>query len=254
MCARHCLPPLRGSIVINAMFSRLELLIGHEALQRLQQAHVLLLGVGGVGSWAAEILVRSAIGHLTIIDCDTVRQSNINRQIEALHSTIGQPKTDAIASRLRDINPNLDLNALDIRLTPDNVPSLLDSCHWDYVIDAIDERPPKLAALVHCVNHHLPVISSMGAANKTISDGIRVADISETSGCHLARILRKSLRKLGIESGINVVFSDVLPEKTMDEAPEKPGERRPLGTIACVPSAFGIKCAEKVITDIISKP
>ena len=236
------------------MFSRLELLIGHEALQRLLQANVLLLGVGGVGSWAAEVLVRSAIGHLTIVDCDTVRPSNINRQIEALHSTLGQPKTDVVSARLRDINPQLDLQAMNIRLTTENVPVLLDSRQWDYVIDAIDERPPKLTALVHCVTHKIPVISSMGAANKMTSDGIRVADISETSGCHLARILRKSLRKQGIERGINVVFSNVLPEKTMDETPENPGERRPLGTIACVPSAFGIKCAETVIAAIISKP
>ncbi len=236
------------------MFSRLELLIGHEALQRLQRAHVLLLGVGGVGSWAAETLVRSAIGHLTIVDFDTVKPSNINRQLEALHSTLGLPKTEAIAARLRDINPRLELNALNIRLTPESVPELLDSQPWDYVIDAIDERPPKLAVLVHCVTHHIPVISSMGAANKTTSDGIRVTDISETSGCHLARIMRKSLRRLGIESGITVVTSDVLPEKIMDATPEKPGERRPLGTIACVPSAFGIKCAEAVIAATISKP
>jgi len=236
------------------MFSRLELLIGHDALQRLQQAHVLLLGVGGVGSWAAETLVRSAVGHLTIVDFDTVKPSNINRQLEALHSTLGLLKTEAIAARLRDINPQLELQPLNIRLTPESVTELLDSQPWDYVIDAIDERPPKLAALIHCVTHHIPVISSMGAANKTTSDGIRVTDISETSGCHLARIMRKSLRRMGIESGITVVTSDVLPEKVMDATPENPGERRPLGTIACVPSAFGIKCAEKVIADIISKP
>lgn len=235
----------------NDCFARLKLLLGADALQRLQQARVLVLGVGGVGSWAAETLVRSAVGHLTIVDFDMVKASNINRQLLALHSTIGQPKVDAMAQRLLDINPDLKLDTLNRRLTADNVPELLDSQPWSYVIDAIDERPPKVAAIVHCLKNNIPVVSSMGAANKLTTDGIQVLDISKTSGCHLARLVRKALHRQGLSEGLPVVCSTALPVETDSTEPEAPGEKRPLGTIAFLPASFGLKCAEVAIQHIL---
>ena len=234
-------------------FSRLELLLGADALRRLQNAHVLLLGVGGVGSWAAEALARTAIGHLTLVDFDTVKASNINRQLPALHSTLGRPKVEVVAQRLLDINPQLDLTALNLHLTPDNLPDLLLQRPWSHVIDAIDERAAKVAALALCVQHGIPVVSSMGAARKTSSDGIAVVDIAQTSGCHLARLVRKALRRLGVTTGIPVVFSPALPDEPQAEAtPETPGERRPMGTIAFLPAIFGIKCAEHAVSAILN--
>ena len=234
-------------------FSRLELLLGADAIRRLQDAHVLLLGVGGVGSWAAEALARTAVGHLTLVDFDTVKVSNINRQLPALHSTLGRPKVEVVAQRLLDINPHLDLTALNLHLTPDNLPGLLLQRPWSHVIDAIDERAAKVAALALCARHGIPVVSSMGAARKTSSDGISVVDLSETSGCHLARLVRKALRRLGVTSGIPVVFSPALPDEPQAEAtPETPGERRPMGTIAFLPAIFGIKCAEHAVSAILN--
>ncbi len=234
-------------------FSRLELLLGAGALRRLQDAHVLLLGVGGVGSWAAEALARTAIGHLTLVDFDTVKASNINRQLPALHSTLGRPKVEVVAQRLLDINPQLDLTALNLHLTPDNLPDLLLQRPWSHVIDAIDERAAKVAALALCVQHGIPVVSSMGAARKTSSDGIAVVDIAQTSGCHLARLVRKALRRLGVTTGIPVVFSPALSDEPQAEAtPETPGERRPMGTIAFLPAIFGIKCAEHAVSAILN--
>lgn len=234
-------------------FSRLELLLGADAIRRLQDAHVLLLGVGGVGSWAAEALARTAVGHLTLVDFDTVKASNINRQLPALHSTLGRPKVEVVAQRLLDINPQLDLTALNLHLTPDNLPDLLLQRPWSHVIDAIDERAAKVAALALCVQHGIPVVSSMGAARKTNSDGIAVVDIAQTSGCHLARLVRKALRRLGVTTGIPVVFSPALPDEPQAEAtPETPGERRPMGTIAFLPAIFGIKCAEHAVSAILN--
>ena len=233
--------------------SRLQLLVGKDGLRKLAEARVLLLGVGGVGSWAAEMLVRSGVGHLTIVDFDVVSVSNLNRQLLALHSTLGRPKVDVMSERLKDISPELDLNAPNIHLTAESIVDLLASQSWDYVVDAIDERQPKLAALVYCVKHGVPVVSSMGAANKLSSEGVTIVDISETSGCHLARLIRKSLHKQGIETGIPVVFSPALPVDLAEESiAETPGERRPLGTIGYLPAIFGCKCAEKVITDLLA--
>lgn len=240
---------------MSEAFSRLELLLGASALQRLQCARLLVLGVGGVGSWAAEALARTAVGHLTIVDFDTVKTSNINRQLPALHSTVGRPKIEVMAERLLDINSRLDLVALPTHLTPDNLPEVLAQRPWDFVIDAIDERHAKVAALALCVQQGIPVISSMGAACKATSDHIGIVDISETSGCHLARLVRKALRRVGITTGIPVVFSPELPgAPAAVPEPETPGERRPLGTIAFLPAMFGLKCAEYAVSQILNPP
>lgn len=238
-------------------FSRLELLIGSAGLARLSQARILLCGLGGVGSWAAEALVRGGISHLTMLDFDQIHASNLNRQLAALHSTLNQSKVECLHKRLKDIAPEAEIIALDLKLTPDNCDELLSSQSWSYVIDAIDERQAKIALLKTCVEKKIPVISSMGSANKLCSEAIRVADLSETSGCPMAKLLRKNLKKLGITSGIKVVYSSELPVLLNNglftgQAPEQEGEKRPLGTISYLPALFGLRCAAFVLEVLLS--
>ncbi len=237
-------------------FSRLQLLVGQDACQRLWQARVLLCGVGGVGSWAAEALIRGGIGHLTLVDYDQIKASNLNRQLQALHSTLGQNKAEALAQRLRDISPAAEITPLQLRISPENCADLLLGQAWTYIIDAIDERQAKLALLTLCGRQGLPVISSMGSANKLLAGEIMVADISETEGCPLAKILRKHLRRLGILRGIQVVYSPELPLLLSNgaftaEQAEAAGEKRPLGTISYLPALFGLRCAATVLTQIL---
>ena len=237
-------------------FSRLELLIGKEDIAKLRDARVLLLGVGGVGSWVAETLARTAVGHLTLVDCDTVKPSNINRQVHALHSTIGRLKTDVMAERIHDINPDADVTPLNLHLTPKNLPELLDN-NWSCVIDAIDERKPKFAAILHCIRNGIPILSSMGSANKINPATVEITDISKTYGCPLAKLMRKALHKEGITKGLKVCISPELPSVLQnggyhaDEA-ENPGERKPLGTISYLPALFGLRLAAEAI-DMIRK-
>ncbi|MFA6816120.1 MAG: tRNA threonylcarbamoyladenosine dehydratase [Lentisphaeria bacterium] len=242
----------------DAAFSRTELLLGTTALEHLGQAHILLCGIGGVGSWAAEILVRSNIKHLTIIDPDTVKASNINRQLPALHSTIGETKGIVLKQRLHDISPQAEITFSPTRLTPENIPDILAQQSWDYIIDAIDERPPKLALIQQAIQQHIPIISSMGSANKIIPSAIQIADISDTYGCSMAKLLRKNLKKVGITKGLKVVFSPELSillanGKYCGTNQEEPGEKRPLGTISYMPALFGLYCASEVIQDLLKK-
>ncbi|MCR4572534.1 MAG: tRNA threonylcarbamoyladenosine dehydratase [Lentisphaeria bacterium] len=236
-------------------FSRLELLIGNDDLSKLRNARILLLGVGGVGSWTAEILARTAIGHLTLVDSDTVKPSNINRQVHALHSTLGRLKAEVMAERIHDINPSANVTPLNLHLTPENLPELLDNTPWSCVIDAIDERKPKFAAILHCLQHSIPILSSMGSANKVNPATVEITDISKTYGCPLAKLMRKALHKEGIQSGLKVCFSPELPSVLQnggyhaDEA-ENPGERKPLGTISYLPAIFGLRLAAEAIAMI----
>ncbi len=235
-------------------FSRLELLIGKEDIAKLRDARILLLGVGGVGSWVAETLARTAVGHLTLVDCDTVKLSNINRQVHALHSTIGKLKVEVMAERIHDINPEVNVTPLNLHLTPENLPELLDN-NWSCVIDAIDERKPKFAAILHCIRHGIPILSSMGSANKINPTTVEITDISKTYGCPLAKLMRKALHKEGITKGLKVCFSPELPSVLQnggyhaDEA-ENPGERKPLGTISYLPALFGLRLAAEAIAMI----
>lgn len=237
-------------------FSRLELLVGSGGLARLRQARILLCGVGGVGSWAAEALVRGGVGHLTIVDFDTIKASNLNRQLEALHSTLGKNKTECMRNRLLDIAPEAEVQALNLKLTPENCQELLLANSWNYVIDAIDERPAKLALLKTCVENQIPVISSMGSGNKLGAEPVQVVDLFQSSGCPLAKLLRKNLKKMGISSGIQVVVSSELPVvlsngKFTSELPEQDGEKRPLGTISYMPALFGLRCAAFVLEKLL---
>ena len=228
---------------------RTERLIDQEAMQRLTRARVLVAGVGGVGGYAAEMLARSGVGHLTVVDADNVAPSNINRQIIALHSTVGQPKTALFAARFRDINPDILVDARQEYITPDNVPELLDG-HYDYVIDAIDTVAPKMALICHCLEHRIPVISSMGAGGRIDPTQVGYFDISQTRNDGLARVVRQRLRKMGINRGLKVVASTEVPHSRALISLDEPNKKSSFGTLASIPSIFGIFLANHVITTI----
>ena len=236
--------------------SRLSLLLGEEAVLRLKQSAFLVCGLGGVGSWAVEALARSGVGALTLVDFDIVKESNLNRQLVALHSTIGRPKAEVMAERLHDLRPDLQLEVVTERLTPENIDTVLNRKeHWDGVLDAIDERPAKLALLEACVRRGIPVVSSMGAANKLSADHITVADISKTSGCPFAKLVRKELRRRGVTQGVTCVYSPELPVEVSPEAGEElreaPEAKRPLGSIVTVTAIFGMRCAQVLLEPLM---
>lgn len=240
--------------MLSEELSRLELLLGTDAILRLRQSAFLVCGLGGVGSWAAEALARCGVGTLALADFDTVKPSNLNRQLGALHSTIGRTKAEVMDQRLRDINPDLQLDLFTERLTPENIPALLEKRRWDGVLDAIDERPPKLALLQNCVERAIPVVSSMGAANKLSPDHIAVADIAQTSGCPFAKLVRKELRRRGVATGVTCVYSPELPVELStaetEALREAPGAKRPLGSIVTVTATFGMRCAHALLENL----
>lgn len=231
---------------MTADFSRTALLIGDEGLQQLAAPRVLVAGLGGVGSYAVEALARAGVGNLTLVDHDTVHPSNLNRQLHALTSTIGQPKAGVMAERLQLINPGLQVTPLQELITPDNVSNLLEP-GYDLVLDAIDDFRAKTALLQNCVERRIPVISSMGAAGKLDPTRIRIADIAESQGCRLARKLRKELRRSGIATGVAVVYSDEPCCLERLGEPEAAGERRPLGSISYLPATFGLFMAAEAV-------
>ncbi len=222
---------------------RTGLLLGADALATLRKASVCVFGIGGVGSYAAEALARSGVGRLTLVDGDTVSQTNINRQLIALRSTVGQHKTDAMAARIRDINPDAHLVCHSVFYTPENADTIpLDV--YDYVVDAIDMVTSKLAIIERAHLARVPVISSMGMGNKLDPSLIAVKDIGETSVCPLARVMRRELKKRGIGS-LKVVCSTEPPV-------QKPGgQSGPPGSVAFVPSVAGLMIAGAVVRDLI---
>lgn len=224
-------------------FCRTERLLGNEAMERLAKSRVAVFGIGGVGGHAAEALVRSGVGALDIVDGDDVALSNINRQIIALHSTVGLPKTEAAAARFLDINPELSLKKFQFRLSEETVGEF-DFSEYDYVVDAIDDVRAKVLLAVKCAESGTPLISSMGAGNKLDPTKFKVADIYETSVCPLARVMRRELKQRGIER-LKVVYSTELPH-----APTKEGERVVPASCAFVPSVAGLIIAGEVIRDI----
>ena len=226
-------------------FCRTERLLGTAAVEKLSQSRVAVFGIGGVGGHAAEALVRSGIGALDIVDGDEVALSNINRQIIALHSTVGMPKTEAAAERFLDINPNLRLKKFQLRLSEETAGEF-DFSAYDYVIDAIDDVRAKVILAVKCKESGTPLISSMGAGNKVDPTKFQVADIYKTSVCPLARVMRRELKQRGIEH-LKVVFSTELPA-----APTKEGERVVPASCAFVPSVAGLIIASEVVKDIVN--
>jgi len=235
----------------SAIFSRTALLVGEAGLARLAAARVAVAGVGGVGSYAAEALARAGVGHLTLIDSDLVAVSNINRQLHALGSTVGLPKVAVMAERLQQINPALVLTPRQTLITPDNVPELL-SPGYNLVLDAIDSFSAKLALLRGCVEQQIAVISSMGAAGKLDPSQVRIADLSESHGCRLARKVRKEMRRTGICSGVTVVYSaEPCAIDCLGEADSGDDTRRPLGSISYLPATFGLYMASAAIRHLL---
>lgn len=233
----------------NSQFLRTEMLLGPDAIQKLSQSHVAVFGLGGVGSWCAEALVRSGVGELTLIDNDQVGLTNLNRQLQALHSTIGMEKTDALAQRLLDINPSCKLHLLPEKYDADHRELFFGST-YDYIVDAIDLVSCKLDLIETALQQNIPIISSMGTGNKLDPSQFRVADISKTEGCALARIIRKELKQRRILHH-KVVFSPELPQKpTQGEAPP-PGRRTVPASAPWVPPVAGFLLAGTVIQDLI---
>ncbi len=187
--------------------SRTRLLLGDTAMKRLSQAHVMVVGVGGVGAYAAEMVVRAGVGRLTIIDGDTVWPSSINRQWGALPRAVDKPKVKVLQERLSDINPNLQLTALHQFIEADAIAQLFEGQQVDFVIDAIDTLAPKTALITHCLRNKIKIVSSMGAGGRRNPSAIRIADIADTYHCALAKAVRLRLRKAGISKGLKVVFS-----------------------------------------------
>lgn len=232
---------------------RTELLLGEDKLATLRNANVLVVGVGGVGAYAAEMIVRSGVGRMTIADADKVSASNINRQLVALHSTIGREKCDILAERLKDINPELELNIVNRFIKDDETDALLDSDKFDYVVDAIDTLSPKLALIKGALDRGIPLVSSMGAGAKTDPTLMEIKDISKTHHCPLAHMLRKRLHKIGIKRGFWAVFS---PEPVREGAMilcEEQNKKSNVGTISYIPALFGIGCASVVIRDLVGE-
>lgn len=230
---------------------RTKLLLGQERLSRLHETHVLVVGLGGVGGYAAEMLTRSGVGRMTIVDADIVQPSNINRQLVALHSTIGRPKASVLAERLRDINPALELEVIEEFLKDDNMIQLLDRHRYDYVVDAIDSLSPKVYLIALAFQRGYPIISSMGAGAKSDPAQVQISDLSKSYNCSLARALRKRLRKLNITRGLPVVFSSELPDE--DAVIEIEGERckrSTAGTVAYMPAIFGCYLASYVLRNL----
>lgn len=229
---------------------RSELMFGKEGLERLKNAAVLIVGVGGVGAYAAEMLVRAGIGKMVIADSDTVSESNINRQLVALHSTIGRAKTEVLSERLYDINPKLDLRVVNEYIKDEKTDQILDSDHFDYVVDAIDTLSPKLALIKGCMDRGIPIVSSMGAGAKTDPTKMEICDISKTHHCPLAHMLRKRLHKIGIHKGFKAVFSAEPPKEGAMILCEERNKKSNVGTVSYLPALFGIGCASVVIRDL----
>lgn len=227
---------------------RTRLLLGEEKMERLRQAHVLVVGVGGVGAYAAEMICRAGVGQMTIVDADTVQPTNINRQLPALHSTVGKEKAEVLAARFRDISPDIRLTVLPVFLKDGNIPELLDAAHYDFVVDAIDTLAPKCHLIAEALKRHIRIVSSMGAGAKSDITQVRFADIWDTYHCGLSKAVRKRLQKLGIKRKLPVVFSteQAAPEAVLLTEDEQ-NKKSTCGTVSYMPAVFGCYLAEYVI-------
>lgn len=233
---------------------RTQLLIGEQGIERLKNSHVLVVGLGGVGAYAAEQLARAGIGKMTIVDGDTVSVTNRNRQLLALQSTFGRPKAEVMAERIRDINPEVELEVINQYMKDEAIIELV-SKPYDFIVDAIDTVAPKVFLLYYAKQNNQRIVSCMGAGGKYHPEKIQIADISQSNHCRLAFYIRKRLHRLGIQDGITVVFS---PEPVDDSAILKnvEGEQNKVsnvGTISFMPAAFGIFCASVVINGLLEK-
>ena len=230
---------------------RTELLLGEEKTKRLHDAHVLVVGLGGVGAYAAEMLCRAGVGRMTIVDADVVQPSNINRQLVALHSTVGLPKATILETRLKDINPEISLTVFPVYLIDENIPELLDSVKFDFIVDAIDTISPKCFLIFNAMKRGIRIVSSMGAGAKSDITQIRFADLWDTYHCGLSKAVRKRLQKMNMKRKLPVVFST--EQANPDAVILTDGERNKkstAGTVSYMPAVFGCYLAEYVIRKI----
>lgn len=227
---------------------RTQLLLGGEKMERLRRAHVLVVGLGGVGAYAAEMICRAGVGRLTIVDADTVQPTNINRQLPALHSTVGQPKAEVLAARFRDINPDVELTVLPLFLKDENIPELLDAATYDFVVDAIDTLAPKCHLIAEAMKRRIKIVSSMGAGAKSDITQIRFADLWDTYHCGLSKAVRKRLQKMGIRRKLPVVFStEQADPNAVLLTDDEQNKKSTCGTVSYMPAVFGCYLAEYVI-------
>lgn len=236
---------------MEAWKERTELLVGPEGLERLFESSVAVIGLGGVGAYAAEMLCRAGVGHLILLDSDVVSESNKNRQLIALDSTIGKPKSAVLAERLKDINPDVRLTLINCYLEEGSIQQLLGEHKVDFLVDAIDTLAPKIALIRYCVESGIPHVSSMGAGAKFDATAVRLADLSKSYNCPLAYILRKKLRKVGISKGFKVVFSEELPRREAIVAVEERNKKSNVGTISYLPAVFGCVCAQAAVEHLL---
>lgn len=242
---------MSDAMIADAWDSRTRRLLGDEAVKRLAGTKVVVVGAGGVGGYAVETLVRSGVGHIVIIDADNVAESNINRQLIALRSTVGEPKVSLFAQRCRDINPEVSVTAVKEFVTPENAAALIGT-DADFVIDAIDTVAPKMAVIMHCLHNRIPVISSMGAGGRIDPTKIGYFDISETREDGLARAVRQRLKKAGIRKPLKVVASTEAPCRRAVIELEEQNKRSSYGTLMSIPSIFGIYLANYAIVKLIN--
>lgn len=227
---------------------RTRLLLGDEKIERLQKAHVLVVGLGGVGAYAAEMICRAGVGRMTIVDADTVQPTNINRQLPAVHSTIGKSKAEVLEARFRDINPEIELTVLPVFLKDDNIPELLDAAQYDFVVDAIDTLAPKCHLIAEAMKRRLKIVSSMGAGAKSDITQVRFADIWDTYHCGLSKAVRKRLQKMGIRRKLPVVFStEQADAKAVLLTEDEQNKKSTCGTVSYMPAIFGCYLAEYVL-------
>ena len=226
-------------------------MLGEDRMNYLSGCHVLVVGLGGVGAYAAEQLCRAGIGKMTIVDADTVNESNLNRQLPALRSTIGRPKAEVVAQRLLDINPELELTVHNEFIRDERTEAILDEANYQFVVDAIDSLSPKVFLLYHALRRQIPVVSSMGAGAKTDPSQVRIVDISKTQNCALAKAVRKRLRTLGVNKGIAAVFStEMANPDAVIEVDDEQCKRTTTGTISYMPALFGCFLSAHVLRNI----
>jgi tRNA threonylcarbamoyladenosine dehydratase len=231
---------------------RTELLIGNDGLEKLGKLNVMVIGLGGVGSFVAEFLARAGVGNMHIVDGDTVDLTNTNRQLPALHSTLGRTKTSVMADRIRDINPEVNLTVHDVFVTPEEVDELLTE-DLDYVFDCIDSMQPKQHVIVACKRKDLRVISSMGAGGRLDPSKVQVADISETYNCPFAQQIRKGLKRKGVRKGVTAIFSSELVSKENCALTDGRYKRSYYGTISYIPAIFGLYMASVAIRETVGR-
>jgi tRNA A37 threonylcarbamoyladenosine dehydratase len=240
--------------MIPYWMSRTQLLLGDEPIQALTKKHVLVVGLGGVGGICAEMIVRSGVGKITIVDADTVDLSNANRQIPALHSTAGKLKSEVMAERLKDINPQLEIIVKSIYIKEELTQALLDEAHYDYAVDCIDTLSPKVFFIKGCLDRNIPIVSSLGAGGKLDPSQVVITDISKTYQCNLASYVRKKLHGLGIYKGLTVVFSaEKVDQSKIIETEKAYPKKSIIGTMSYMPTIFGCMAASVVIRGLLNQ-